>query len=220
MSDLLDDVPGLRPPRPGDGVHPSWYGYIVRYDPTELGGLPLARYHAALLAEGLIEADRPGSTCPLNQLPLFQNPTALFPDLPRMTAQAERDDIVQLVVGAVVRDGGNVLLLRRPADDFMGGIYELPSGKVDTGEDPRTALVREVKEETGLDIADVTGYLGSFDYLSGSGKASRQFTFTVEVATTAPVVLTEHDEHRWHPLTEDAPVTDAVKKILDTCAVA
>lgn len=141
----------------------------------------------------------------------------------RLADEAERDDIVQLVVGAVVRDGQGVLLLHRPADDFMGGIYELPSGKVDPGEDLYTALVREVKEETGLDVADVTDvtdYLGHFDYLSGSGKASRQFTFAVEVVTTVPIVLTEHDEHRWHPLTEEAPVTDAVKKILDTCAVA
>lgn len=140
--------------------------------------------------------------------------------LPRLTAEAERDGIVQLVVGAVVRDGDAVLLLRRPADDFMGGIYELPSGKVDPGEDLRTALVREVQEETGLTVANVTGYLGHFDYLSGSGKTSRQFTFTVEVTTTAPVVLTEHDQHRWHALTEDPRVTDAVKKILDGRAVS
>jgi 8-oxo-dGTP diphosphatase len=138
--------------------------------------------------------------------------------LPRLTAEAAHDDIVQLVVGAVVRDEDKVLLLRRPADDFMGGIYELPSGKVDPGEDLHTALIREVKEETGLDIADVTAYLGHFDYCSASGKPSRQFTFAVEVTTAAPVELTEHDQHRWHPLAEEPPVTDAVKKILTACA--
>jgi perosamine synthetase len=45
--------------------------------------LPIERYFDALVAEGAQEADRPGSTCPLNLLPLFQNPKALFPDLPR-----------------------------------------------------------------------------------------------------------------------------------------
>ena len=138
--------------------------------------------------------------------------------LPRLTAEAAADDIVQLVVGAVVRDGDKVLLLRRPPEDFMGGIYELPSGKVDPGEDLHTALLREVKEETGLDVAGVTGYLGHFDYRSGSGKPSRQFTFAVEVTATTPVTLTEHDQHRWHPLAEEPPVTDAVKKILTSCA--
>jgi hypothetical protein len=57
-------------------------------------------------------------------------------------------------------------------------------------------------------------------HLSGRGKTSRHFTFTVEVAATVPVVLTEHDEHHWHPFTGEAPVTDAVKKILDACTVA
>lgn len=140
--------------------------------------------------------------------------------LPSLAAGAERDDIVQLVVGAVIRDHDTVLILRRRADDFMGGIYELPSGKVDPGEDLRTALVREVKEETGLDIADITAYLGHFDYTSGSGKPSRQFTFAVRVAHTGPVVLTEHDAHRWHRLADDPPVTDAVKQILTAATTA
>lgn len=134
--------------------------------------------------------------------------------LPRLTAEAARDDIVQLVVGAVVRENDTVLLLRRPADDFMGGIYELPSGKVDPGEDLHSALVREVQEETGLNVAAITGYLGHFDYLSSSGKTSRQFTFTVKVTATGPLTLTEHDEHRWHPVAEEPPVTDAVRQIL------
>jgi 8-oxo-dGTP diphosphatase len=134
--------------------------------------------------------------------------------LPLLTSEASRDGIAQLVVGAVVRDQRRILVLRRPADDFMGAIFELPSGKVNPGETLDIALAREVKEETGLDVTAITGYLGHFDYLSGSGMPSRQFTFTVDVADTAPVVLTEHDEYRWHLEIEDAPVTDAVKKIL------
>lgn len=139
--------------------------------------------------------------------------------LPRLAAEAERDGIVQVVVGAVIRDHDTVLILRRRADDFMGGIYELPSGTVETGEDLYTALVREVKEETALDVADVTAYLGHFDYLSGSGRPSRQFTFVVRVADTGPVVLTEHDAYRWHRLADAPPVTDAVAKVLGAVPV-
>jgi hypothetical protein len=51
----------------------------LQYQPDELDGLPVERYHEALLAEGCAEADRPGSTCPLNLLPLFQDPGELFP---------------------------------------------------------------------------------------------------------------------------------------------
>ncbi|WP_282771085.1 NUDIX hydrolase, partial [Saccharomonospora viridis] len=103
-----------------------------------------------------------------------------------LAAHATGDGVQQLVVGAVVQADGKVLLLKRPADDFMGGIYELPSGKVEGGEKLDAALVREVAEETGLTVTDIVAYLGSFDYTSGSGKKSRQFNFAVGVAKSGP----------------------------------
>jgi 8-oxo-dGTP diphosphatase len=132
----------------------------------------------------------------------------------QLTTEATNDGVRQLVVGAVVTRDETVLLLRRPADDFMGGIYELPSGKVDPGEALDQALIREVNEETGLDVAVIDNYLGSFDYTSGSGKKTRQFNFTVQVTASEPIVLTEHDEYRWAPIAEKPPVTDAVKEVL------
>lgn len=105
-------------------------------------------------------------------------------------------------------------LLQRPKADFMGGIFELPSGKVETGEELDTALVREVKEETGLEVTDIRDYLGSFDYMSGSGRGSRQFNFAVDVSATEPIRLQEHDAYAWFSFTEEPPVTDAVKEVL------
>lgn len=138
------------------------------------------------------------------------------PRLRDLVDTACADGIAQLVVGAVIVDDGRVLLLRRPAEDFMGGIYELPSGKVDPGESLDVALAREVAEETGLTVERLGAYLGAFDYLSGSGRPSRQFTFVVTVTANGPVTLTEHDEYRWHPLDEEPPVTDAVQSLLDS----
>ncbi|WP_040779837.1 NUDIX hydrolase [Nocardia pneumoniae] len=134
--------------------------------------------------------------------------------LQKLTSAADRDGVQQLVVGAVVQHGADILLLQRPADDFLGGIWELPSGKVDPGEPLDQALIREVKEETGLDVAAVRDYLGEFDYQSGSGKKSRQFNFTVDVTSSEPVKLTEHDAYTWTSLAEEPPVTDAVKEVL------
>lgn len=134
--------------------------------------------------------------------------------LEQLTAEAARDEVQQLVVGAVVQHDGKVLLLQRPENDFMGGIFELPSGKVeDEGLDE--ALRREVEEETGLTVSSIRDYLGYFDYRSGSGKKSRQFNFAVNVAAPEPVELTEHDAYLWASLTNDPPVTDAVKGILE-----
>jgi 8-oxo-dGTP diphosphatase len=114
----------------------------------------------------------------------------------------------------VIAKDHKVLLLRRPQSDFMGGIYELPSGKVEPGETLDAALRREVQEETGLDVTAITGYLGSFDYTSGGGKKSRQFNFTTSVTTTGPVRLQEHDAYLWASPDPDAPVTDAIKNVL------
>ena len=48
--------------------------------------------------------------------------------------EAQQLGINRYVVGAVIVRNNNVLLLERPKDDFMGGIYEFPSGKVEDGE--------------------------------------------------------------------------------------
>lgn len=73
-----------------DGVRPAWYGLPLTYVPEELGGLPIERFHEALLAEGLREVDRPGSTCPLNRLPLFGDPAPMFPHYPYLERVAYR----------------------------------------------------------------------------------------------------------------------------------
>ncbi|MFD3409747.1 hypothetical protein [Streptomyces cyaneofuscatus] len=58
----------------------------------------------------------------------------------------------------------------------------------------RGRLGREVLEETGLTVTQVTGHAGSFDYASRSGRRTRQFTFAVTVRATGPITLTEHDD--------------------------
>jgi dTDP-4-amino-4,6-dideoxygalactose transaminase len=81
IREQMRDVPGIHVVEPSAGATSSWYGLILQYRADELDGLPIERYYAALQAEGCIEADRPGSTCPLNLLPLFQEPGPLFPRL-------------------------------------------------------------------------------------------------------------------------------------------
>lgn len=105
-----------------------------------------------------------------------------------------KDSIEKVVVGAVIfLSQKTPLLLRRTASDFMGGLVELPSGTVDKGETLIEALVREVKEETGLSISSVDSYIGCFDYLLGSGKKTRQLSFMVKTSDTNVTLSSEHD---------------------------
>jgi 8-oxo-dGTP diphosphatase len=58
----------------------------------------------------------------------------------------------KLVVAALIRDGGRVLMSRRRADQPMPLLWEFPGGKVEPGEHPEIALVREVREELGCEV--------------------------------------------------------------------
>ncbi|GAA1941988.1 DegT/DnrJ/EryC1/StrS family aminotransferase [Kitasatospora viridis] len=82
LTERFSLVPGLDVTPVPDGVVPSWYGLTLTYRPNKLGGLPIERFHQALLAEGAVEFDRPGSTRPLHELPLYQHPDLLFPGRP------------------------------------------------------------------------------------------------------------------------------------------
>jgi 8-oxo-dGTP diphosphatase len=58
-----------------------------------------------------------------------------------------------LVSAAVLIDGdGRVLIAQRPAGKQMGGLWEFPGGKLEAGESPETALVRELAEELGIAV--------------------------------------------------------------------
>ncbi|MEV4383980.1 NUDIX domain-containing protein [Streptosporangium sp. NPDC049644] len=117
----------------------------------------------------------------------------------RLVADAEADGITKFVVGAVVHRAGQVLILRRTEDDFLGGIEELPSGGVDPGESLAEALGRELVEEIGwrgpLDLDP--GFIASFDYVSGSGRRARQWTMAVSGEGQSIALSAEHTGYRW-----------------------
>jgi 8-oxo-dGTP pyrophosphatase MutT (NUDIX family) len=54
------------------------------------------------------------------------------------------------VAAAVVRHGGRLLLTQRPPGGPLGLQWELPGGKIEDGESPEHALVRELREELGV----------------------------------------------------------------------
>lgn len=56
------------------------------------------------------------------------------------------------VVAGLVENGGRLLVARRPPGSWMEGFWEFPGGKVEDGEDPREALVRELREELGIEV--------------------------------------------------------------------
>src|ERR1700731_4271131 len=74
--------------------------------------------------------------------------------------------IVLVAAVALVDPDGRVLLAQRPEGKHLAGLWEFPGGKVQPGETPETALIRELEEEIGIDV--VASCLAPFTFASHS----------------------------------------------------
>jgi 8-oxo-dGTP diphosphatase len=123
----------------------------------------------------------------------------------------------RVVVGAALLRDGRVLASRRTAPPPLAGLWEFPGGKVEPGESDVQALVRELREELGVD-AVIGARLGG-DVDVGDALLLRVYLAT---AVGEPL-LVDHDAHRWLSLAElddvpwipvDAPVVEALRPLL------
>ena len=80
MIEGLEKYPFLKMPR-FEEKQPSWYAFVMQYDETQAHGVSIDLFEKALKAEGLQELDRPGSTRPIHNLPLFTKPHIAMPRL-------------------------------------------------------------------------------------------------------------------------------------------
>lgn len=112
--------------------------------------------------------------------------------------------VIHVAAAVVTRDDGRILIARRPAHAHQGGLWEFPGGKLESGETPRRALIRELAEELSitvtacrpqlrvrhayadrsvlLDVWRVTGWRGEAHGREGQA-----------VAWVAPAELPDHD---------------------------
>jgi 8-oxo-dGTP diphosphatase len=119
-----------------------------------------------------------------------------------MIPHRTRDREVHVVGAAIVRDGRCLAAQRGPAMRLPGK-WEFPGGKVEDGEDPRAALVREVREELGLEI-EVGELLGTGRDAGGDAGADVAVRLDVYHATVSggELRLLEHAAVRWLTLAE------------------
>jgi 8-oxo-dGTP diphosphatase len=66
---------------------------------------------------------------------------------------AETRKLVLVAACILLNDNGSVLIAKRPAGRPLAGLWEFPGGKVEPGEEPERALIRELNEELGIEIA-------------------------------------------------------------------
>jgi A/G-specific adenine glycosylase len=103
-----------------------------------------------------------------------------------------------IAVGVVVRNT-RVLITRRKPEGLLGGLWEFPGGRLENGEDPETACVREIKEEVNLNVRVDR-------FLTRVRHAYTHFKIDMDVYLcrylSGRVRLRGPSDHRWVRLTE------------------
>jgi 8-oxo-dGTP diphosphatase len=70
--------------------------------------------------------------------------------------------MIDVVAGIIKNKEGKILIARRNLTKAQGGLWEFPGGKIEPNETKEDAIVREIKEEFGLDI-EIISYLGKVE---------------------------------------------------------
>ncbi|MBM7171643.1 (deoxy)nucleoside triphosphate pyrophosphohydrolase [Streptomyces sp. G44] len=99
----------------------------------------------------------------------------------------------RIVVGAALYDDGRLLAARRSAPPELAGGWELPGGKVEPGERCEDALVRELREELGVEAEVVERVPGEWPLAKGYVLR----VWTARLRSGVPEPLQDHDELRW-----------------------
>ena len=101
------------------------------------------------------------------------------------------------VVAAIIVDDGKIFATQRGYGDFKGG-WEFPGGKIEVGETPEEALVREIKEELEIEIK-VGELIDTIEYDYPKFHLSMDCFWAENVS--GDLVLKEHEAAKW--LTKD-----------------
>ena len=133
------------------------------------------------------------------------------------------DAALMLVVAAAMIDGeGHILLQQRPPGKAMAGLWEFPGGKIEAGEIPADALVRELREELGIAVEPHDLLPLAFATAAAGERHLLLLLFTVRAWAGEPQAL-EASALTWATPADmgalpmppaDVPLVDALRRLL------
>lgn len=102
---------------------------------------------------------------------------------------------MKVAVAIITDETHRILIAKRPESVPHGGLWEFPGGKIECGESAESALIREIKEEVGLDVL-AFDYLGElqFEY---SKQEVKLFIYHVSRFLGQAVCLESQPDLRW-----------------------
>jgi len=101
------------------------------------------------------------------------------------------------VTAFIFWNGKALLVQRADDDDFLPGYWEQVGGKVESGETQKDAVVREIREEAGINVKPLHSY-NQFEYTHPDGRAICEYAYICELIGEPSVILShEHQAYQW-----------------------
>lgn len=101
--------------------------------------------------------------------------------------------VIHIVAAAIIKDG-KIFCAQRPKGKSLGGFWEFPGGKLEIGESPEEALIREIKEEFNAEIK-IIDYVNEASYDYDFGTVIMK-TFKAKLLSEK-LELLEHQDSKW-----------------------
>lgn len=104
-----------------------------------------------------------------------------------------------IVHALIVNAEGEVLLIKRSeTEDVLPGVWDIPGGTLEDGEDPKEGATREVKEETNLEVKNLRLFYYTSNVDQEKNKQFVRLIFAGEcVSSDIRLNPEDHDEYRW-----------------------
>ena len=101
--------------------------------------------------------------------------------------------IIPIVAGLIVKNG-DILIGKRRVNDLGGGLWEFPGGKIEYGENRESALIRELKEELGINAVIDRKLM---NYKHKHNLSVYDLSFYLVKSYSGDLKTNAHDEIKW-----------------------